>query len=1048
MRLKRLKIVGFKSFADRVTIDFDAEVIGVVGPNGCGKSNIVDAFRWVMGEQSAKSMRGDKMHDVLFGGTSKRKALNLAEVAVTLTQIAGELATPYEEVTLARRLHRNGESEYLINNQLVRLRDVQDLLLGSGMGKNAFSIFEQGKIERIINLPPVQRRTIFDEAAGIGRFLERKKESVRKLSQVDENYNRIKDIHDEVERQTRTLKKQATLAKQYQTNKERLTALEAAVLITRLKHISARTEKTDLANVLQELEKEQKAFDLTQQRHLVVKKEIGALEAKANYDREALYQANSGAKISAAEFDRQKERLAELTLREKTLQRQLSDVQARQKGFVAGSKEEGLEEKLIKLTIELKQVQQEHLQAIRRQGELKGEVQDLKRLEGVQKENGEKKKNVEQLSKEIDVLKEELSLVIRDLTVVEEELKKVDEREHERKIVDLNARAKALNSLSGAITNQLYKEAEVQERTKLLTSLIQPKRGHAKAIEVALHTYKQTLVAQSQADYDFVIAYAAKKKIKDFSLVCMEGLKGGKKGLFSYVEKGALAEHFLGSTQIEVTDEGDFIDHLGVRHSHSEKGARPFLYKEELEEIAEQLKVLEKELVVLRKAHEKLTAKQNGLKLSRRGVEEKRRKLEMQLVQENFAYQRTLKELSGKDMGIVPKLEQELKEVILLSLATSKRVEILEQERQKLQFAVQEMKVMEAKKQENAAQEKRLLDEYEQVQTTKTLTEKAIQMRHEVAVSQKEKLENLQACADESAHGFEAAKQKREEIETLYIKARDDLKELEKRKHKMELSIAEESALQNELEHELVERHQISLQEALQSEMILDNLQEAEKELKQLRISVEKAGAINMTAIEEYQIQAERFDMLDEQLNDLATSKRDLEQIIIALDAESRKIFKEVFTQIQENFKRNFQTLFNGGEADLKFTESKDILEAGIEIIAKPPGKQMRSISLLSGGEKCLTALALLFSIFEVKPAPFCILDEVDAPLDDSNVDRFTKMLKHYVDKTQFIVVTHNKKTMAVADILIGVSMEEKGVSKLLSLTFERKYADRNTERV
>lgn len=1044
MRLKTLKIVGFKSFADRVTIDFDAEVIGIVGPNGCGKSNIVDAFRWVMGEQSAKSMRGSKMHDVLFAGTQKRKSLNMAEVSVTLSDIQGELATEYEEVTITRRLYKSGESEYLINRQPVRLRDIHSLLLGSGMGKNAFSIFEQGKIDQIINLPPLQRRSIFDEAAGIGRFLERKKETIRKLSQVDENFNRIRDIHDEVERQTKTLKRQATLAKQYKEKKERLAALEMGVLITRLKRLGVEHKAAEFTKLKQELEHEQKQFELIEQKQLALKKEVGALEAHASVDREALFRAESSAKISAAECTRQQERLEELTKREQQLIEQIKELTARSAQFAKGEKGD--------LEGAMKLAQSDHLQSIKREGELKARLQKIefllqeqRRLAHVKLESEEKKGAVETCSVQIDALQVEIATFDDDLSKLNKELASFDDREAMQKITELKAKAKALEAMKERSVHRLYEQKAVQERAELLTSFIRPKRGQAEVVDGALHLYKQTLVARTREDYTFILEFAKSKKITGFSLICMDELEKKKGGLISSAQKNEVAEHFLGGVHVEITDEGDVIDALKVRHRYAVKG---LVYKQQLEEIELAVKPLEKTLLHLRKEHSKLSTQIDGLTLSRKKLEQRRRQLEMELVAHNFGYQRALKELEGKEQIDQKALEKERVEVGREIESSQKQIGVLEIKRRKTQSAFQQMKVMEAKAEESAAQEKRFIDELDEVKSTVVLTKKALETRESSRLALSEKLEQLRLDSDVSSGKVIDVKKQRDEVELSYLKGRTALKELEKKVHSAELVVAEDTALKQELVHELQERYEMTLESALATDHWIEDLKEGEKELKSLRYAIEKSGSVNMTAIDEYQEQEQRFETLSAQLKDLSESKRDLEKIIIGLDGQSRKLFKETFAYVRANFQRNFETLFQGGSADLKFTESKDILEAGVEITAKPPGKQMRSISLLSGGEKCLTALALLFSIFEVKPAPFCILDEVDAPLDDSNVGRFTTMLKHYVEKTQFIVVTHNKKTMGVADILIGVSMEEKGVSRLLSLTFERKYADRHPERV
>ncbi len=1022
MRLKKLKIVGFKSFADRVVIDFDADIIGVVGPNGCGKSNIVDAFRWVMGEQSAKSMRGSSMHDVLFAGTQKRHALNMAEVSVTLSDVGESLATPYDEVVVTRRLYRDGESGYLINRQPVRLRDVQHLFLGSGIGKNAFSIFEQGKIDRIINLPPTSRRAIFDEAAGIGRFLERKKETVRKLSQVEENYNRLRDVHGEVEKQARQLKRQAAQAKHFQENKAELEALEKAILITRLKKINHKGEGfvAELEALEKQLKDECSKLALLEEKMSLFRQELKEQEAKATTDKEQLYKVQSSAKIQAAEYARQQERLEELKKREKELLQQISEVSERRAGYM---KEIELKQghskgELEQLQAAFKELQKQYQVSWQKESELRQQAERLtfqieaskkeqaRKLEAVnrlEKESGEKKNVVETLSVQIDALQAELKKSAGKLKTT---------REQEQEM------HKQLQELTHSITKLAAKEQALQEDVdgfpKSAQSLLLAARDAKSPIYNMVSELSRCLFVESQADLQAVLAFAKAEKLHNFPIAVR-----GKKEEFRVISVPG------------------------------EEQATPFRRAEELKELAASLKQKRVERGVLEGKWQALVQVCKTFESEHKAIEEKRRKLEMTLVQENFAYRRALSDLEKeqkKEVTLVGEAEltqvqENLAAVQAQSIELKEQVATSEGLYHDAQHVAHAIQVLEAKEQESGTQEKRASDELEKVRASCKLCETALLSRKDHSEVMTEKLDRLHARSDESERDLAVLRQQHEEVETHYLAARDEVQSIEKKKHGLDVTLAEDKTLKSELVHELAERHEMTLQEGLESEILLDNLGESEKRVRHLRTQVEQGGMVNLTAIDEYQVQQERFESLDVQLKDLEETKQELEKIIVQLDGESRKLFKSTFAVVRENFKKNFAILFKGGEADLRFTESRDVLEAGVEIIAKPPGKQMRSISLLSGGEKCLTALALLFSIFEVKPAPFCILDEVDAPLDDSNIGRFTEMLKQYVQQTQFIVVTHNKKTMSVADILIGVSMEEKGVSKLISLAFAKTTA-------
>lgn len=1121
MKLKRLQIQGFKSFADKISIDFDCEIVGIVGPNGCGKSNIVDAFRWVLGEQSAKSLRGDKMHDVLFAGTDSRAPLNFAEVSVTLTEINGELPLPYEEITITRRLYRNGDSEYLINKEGVRLKDVQDLFLGSGMGKNTFSVFEQGKLDQVIHLSPLDRRAIFDEAAGIGRFLLRKKETLRRLNQVSENYVRVRDIHQEVEKQTKQLKKQAASAKQYQESTNRLNQLEQACLLSRWRVLSQKHQEEEACfkRLSEEIRQEQHRLSASQEHIETIKKALKERESRSKEEHAKLHRAVIESQLKEAETKQQTEHLRELEKKEVSLKEEQGSIERTKEQFAFELKEkrnllekalkeraiferdldeekgafEACEKGIIELRRGLKKARETHLSALQEAGNLERELQEKKLKSELASarictkkeekagwiiESQEKEKEVKALLKGIEALKIRGDKEEQERTLLKNAIREKEEglKEAHKEQMALSARRQALIRLKESCegfskgTKELLKHPKFKGRIRGLFEVFKPQ------IEwmPALHMYAQTLVVSTKKDLNEVLAFAREKKITDFSILLFEN--------GAFLHEVAVFEDLKEAIKKKkegVTKEGYHIDHRGVifHVNTTHKEANPFLREAELEMLAESLAEHEKYQKEREKEWAGFVEKLKEVEERVRELVEKRRKEEMRHVQENFSLQRTLADLRKTELEILH-LEKELQEysttLELIDLLNEKhkicaallkefklQEDLVEKQEKEVQIALrkwqeaqlrfqksqnlalgldQDYKMLQAKEEHCLRTLKKIARERDEIKELSSALKSALDSGVQEEKIYKERLIELEKSLQKRDEELEKCRMQREELEKNAAEKRNAIALLEKKQHHFDMVLVQDTALRRGIEEELLIRHQLSVEQLAFAEVPLSlDLAQAEGELGRLRHSIERSGPVNMMAIEEYEAQESRFQELGSQLRDLEEAKKDLEKVIAKLDAESRKIFKETFEMIREKFKKNFAILFNGGEANLTFTESPDVLEAGVEIVAKPPGKHMRSISLLSGGEKCLTALALLFSIFEVRPAPFCILDEVDAPLDDSNIERFTNVLKQYIEKTQFIIVTHNKKTMAIADLLLGVSMQERGISKLLSLAFQKR---------
>lgn len=1168
MRLKKLVICGFKSFAEKAVLDFSPGITAVVGPNGCGKSNIVDSFRWVMGEQSARAIRGDKMLDILFAGSGQRKPTNMAEVTLTFTEVDGDLPVDFGEVSICRRVYRSGESEFFINRNPVRLKDIESLFWDTGLGKDAFCIFEQGKIEQLIQYTPLERRAIFEEAAGILRFKQRKKEALRKLEQAEVNFSRAQDIYLEIQKQCVTLEVQAVSAVNYKQNKTELEGLEKRLFLDKWDKIFQREQS------LREQFEVEKAHYLTKTRE---KEECGVRlsEAKATLNghnlnlkvcMEKLFHLKSQQEVKASEWKALHTQKDETEKKIHKCQRDLEQIKLRRltsldefqknsnlmqdytveveelKAKVKEAKErfESFKHLIDELREMQKEIQQNRLKHSQqeihiksqlqenkmrletkkeRQEGLQGQLQKLeKQLQETKQAELEKRGLFEAASSMIDQKKKHLVQYEYEISLIQEELKKGQQEiktlQHEK--AEIHARRNALIRLKEDMeglssgTKRLLQETKkvngpLAGKLKPLYELFSKEQELDAPRMAALRPYTQTLVVNRHEELNSVLQFAVQHQLKEFSLLCCDDLKASRELVEGELEEQtSLTTHFFHSTTVAerveeialkscpkaqvswLSKDGFFKDKLSVLFAPLDPEKNTFLRESEIKNLTRLLEQLEEKLLVLENKSSGLEEKKQLMQTERQELDKALRIQEMKLVEINFSLQNSL----ADQKKIVQNIEQmhqetktiheEMQQASSLICEWSEKEDQLRVELAEFQKNYQEIEVklqenlstikekegelrayerefqskndslqqcqrlcqvfratdQEQEKQEINLQEEHLLFLEKNEELICKLKERSIELDDLKGVVQSSKQELDRAEAE-----FESCQKKIQQIEEADRKILDAMKELESQIHKKEILLAEDLALLKSMEEDCYHLNQCSVDE-IRAEMAL--IQKPfekggiEKRAKELRRELEDAGDINLAAIEEFEKQKERENFFHQQLEDLQSSKQELIQIIGKLDDESRKMFEEIFGKIRTNFKKNFNLLFEGGEADLSFTESKDILEAGIEITAKPPGKQMRSISLLSGGEKCLTAMALLFAIFEVKPSAFCILDEVDAPLDEANVRRFTNMIRQFVDKTQFIIITHNKRTMSIADVLFGVSMEEKGVSKLLSLVFDK----------
>lgn len=1151
MRLKKIELFGFKSFAERTVIEFDVGITGVVGPNGCGKSNVADAFRWVLGEQSARSLRGEKMGDVIFAGTSKRKPCQFAEVILTFTEVGGALPVEYEEVAVGRRLYRNGESEYLLNGNSVRLKDIQSLFWDTGLGKDSLAIFEQGKIEEVILRSPVERRPIFESAAGILRFRERRKEAYRKLEQTGHNLSRIEDVTREVTRQMEQLEKQVAEAKEYHEAKGRLDLLERALLCTKLVRLEESIAKGNeqIAKMDEQMAKGKERVAASGEILLQLQKKLEERERELAVARETFYQSRSARDVKRVEADGIKKRLGELdrTLKKyeaelKALEGQVAELHRTEEATAKEGDESGalveaeshykegrvvaerLEERVAELRAKQKEADRERMELVQLSHAVTSQLRESRvRLEAgrerldkivlrtkqLQERKEELSKGVEERKKSVAHLSTSVDGFKAKVKQIEEQLKEAMEGVRQREgglerlrveRTEASARQKVLVRLKEEMetfspgTRQLMRAAKdekspIYAKVVPLFERIKPVDGMAEAVASVLHAYGQTLLAESQEALQLVWEYAQSKGIVGFSLTSPALLKGDGLSLL----QGDL--HWFGAVERResmdlsdlgrnvVTPQGVYVDGCGVLFCPAAGESNLFLREAELEELKERLLQIEIEW----KRQESELAHQREqvgqLQKERSESDKAHRQEEMKLVEANFGLQRALRDLEALDRedGEIGREEKRLRgEAGDLEAAVQKLQLKQEEAHGRLEEVQKRFHEVEGQLEEGLAQlnacRKSLQEREERFQElSKRVHQRQAQHRlfeakmqaierqrerigGERAESERQRQEltaqvggleeALAAFVNQLSEGELICKRLEEEVtlakeaiaggDKKVREAEAALQELGGARRGVDLQKEQQQEGLRQMAQEAEERFGLGVRQLKEMELPkIASVREGEGEIHRLRRKLEASTHVNLAAIEEYEEHKKRAEFLANQVGDLAGSKKELLQIIHGLEKVSRAQFKETFEKVRANFQRQFQTLFHGGEADLRFTESQDVLEAGIEIVAKPPGKQMRSITLLSGGEKCLTAMALLFAIFEVNPSPVCILDETDAPLDETNVGRFVEVLRSFLDRTQFVLITHNKKTMESAGVLIGVTMEERGVSRPIEMRLE-----------
>lgn len=1178
MQLKKLVLKGFKSFAEKTVVEFDSGVTAVVGPNGSGKSNIIEAIRWVMGEQSAKNLRGGRMHDVIFSGTNARKPINIAEVTLVLDNKDGFLPVDFEEVSVTRRITRSGDSDYLMNTQPCRLKDIVDLFMDSGLGKESFSIISQGQVEAIFNSKAEDRRAIFEEAAGVFKYKVRKEKAERKLEDTQDNLDRVQDILYELDGQVEPLRNQASIAKEYLEKKEELTDLDIGVSVMRVQELQETVStgketlnelSEDLAEVESSISEDQTSLaELKGQLHEVERQreelnsqllstvqESERTEAALNLHAEKAKHKEAFLQEKQSSIEKQESAKADLLSRleecEKTVQdysekvesltQQLADKRA-QMTRLEGNREEAMEE-----------LRATYIELMQKQTTLKNEQTYLEqqlsrqsiRREKVQKDATEAKKEFDEIDatveakiKEHESVKESLDALVERFQSVKaehDELARTQDSKQQRlnealsQMQQAKAKQRSLIEMQESYAGYFAGvKAIMQNRETVdgivgtVADLIEIPKDYVDAVDTVLGSSSQFVVVESEKAGRDAIGYLKKNRAGRATFLpiptikaryireeakkqaeAIDGFIGIASELIQYEDRVAnVIQNLLGNTIVAkdiqaanaiaravqyryrvVSLEGDVMNAGGSMTGGGGKrssNAHLFSQKKELKELEIFIGETEKTVEIRQKEVEKDQTKQKELSdelESIRAEGEEKRVYEKQLQSERDSLEERRTRLEREQKAF----QYESSEVEKEWSENSERLEEIKQERDTIETQVNEQKSemsalseqkedVEIKKQaleqemsdlqeelngareEQAAarsQETSLNNQVEQV-------EEAVQaLRQDMAAFEagedfgskeelEEKLEQLKEKHQQLKEQERERKETQEQTEEQVATTESALSQKQGRKQylsdekaKVDVELSRADVTIDHLLNYLAEEYSMSYEEArLQPKLDLP-VEEAQKRVKLLKKGIEELGPVNIGAIEEYERVHERWQFLTEQQEDLLEAKAKLYDTMDEMDTEVERRFKETFEQIQAQFAKVFPKMFGGGQAELRLTDPDNLLTSGVDIVAQPPGKKLSSLSLLSGGERALTAISLLFAIIQVRPIPFCILDEAEAALDEANVSRFGKYLREFETDTQFIVITHRKGTMEEADSLYGVTMQEKGVSKLVSVRLQ-----------
>ena len=1169
MYLKEIEIQGFKSFADKTKVVFDQGVTAVVGPNGSGKSNITESLRWALGESSVKSLRGGKMPDVIFAGTESRKPLNYASVVVTLDNHDGFIKDAGQEIRVERHIYRSGDSEYKIDGKKVRLRDIHDLFLDTGLGRDSFSIISQGKVEEIFNSKPEERRAIFEEAAGVLKYKTRRKETESKLQQTQDNLDRLEDIIYELDNQIKPLEKQAENARKFLDLEGQRKAIYLDVLVAQIKENKAELESTEeeLAQVQELLTSYYQKREKLEEENQTLKKQRQDLQAEMAKDQGSLMDLTSlisdlERKLALSKLESEQvalnqqeaqARLAALEDKRNSLSKEKSDKESSlallEENLVQNNQKlNRLEAELLAFSddpdqmIELLRERfvallQEEADVSNQLTRIENELENSRQLSQKQADQLEKLKEqlatarekARQQNAELETAKEQVQKLLADYQVCakEQEEQKTSYQTQQSQLFDRldnlknkQARAQSLENILKNHSNFYAGVKSVLQEKDRLGGIIGAVSEHLTfdvhyqtALEIALGASSQHIIVEDEGAATKAIDFLKRNRAgratflplttikartissqNQDAIAASPGFLGMADELVTFDTRlEAIFKNLLATTAIfdtveharaaarqvryqvrMVTLDGTELRTGGSYAGGANRQNNSIFIKPELEQLQ---KEIAEEEVSLRSEEASLKTLQDEMARLTERLEGIKSQGEQARIQEqglSLAYQQTSQQV--EELETLWKLQEE--ELNRLSDGDwqadkekcQERLATIASDKQNLEAEIEEIK-----SNKNAIQERYQNLQEEVAQARLLKTELQGQKRYEVADIERlgkeldnlnieqeeiqrllqEKVDNLEKVDTELlAQQAEEAKTQKTNLQQGLIRKQFELDDIEgqlddiashldqarqqneewiRKQTRAEAKKEKVSERLRHLQSQLTDQYQISYTEALEKAHELENLNLAEQEVQDLEKAIRSLGPVNLDAIEQYEEVHSRLDFLNSQRDDILSAKNLLLETIKEMNDEVKERFKSTFEAIRESFKVTFKQMFGGGQADLILTEG-DLLTAGVEISVQPPGKKIQSLNLMSGGEKALSALALLFSIIRVKTIPFVILDEVEAALDEANVKRFGDYLNRFDKDSQFIVVTHRKGTMAAADSIYGVTMQESGVSKIVSV--------------
>ena len=1185
MYLKSIEIHGFKSFANKIVFQFHNGITGIVGPNGSGKSNVADAVRWVLGEQRIKQLRGASMQDVIFSGTELRKPLGYAYVAITLDNSDHQLAIDYNEVTVARRIYRSGESEYLLNGTPCRLKDVNELFYDTGIGKEGYSIIGQGQIDKILSGKPEERRELFDEAAGIVKFKRRKLAAQKKLEDEQQNLVRVNDILSELEKQIGPLEKQSETAKIYLKKKEELKTLDVNMFLLENQRLQEQLkdaqEKYDIAS--EDLENTSKQYENIKEEYEKIEGQItlldetieknrsaltdtsmlrGKLEGEINVLKEQIHSARNNEEhlkqrreavlneIAAKNQDKEgilsdkgqiDEQVAEIEKKRDEAKAALTAVQScieELNNQIEGGKNAIIEALNARATIKSKLGRYDTMteQVNIRKAELTSRILRMKSDEAQQEETLKALNDeFEKINEEIRTLNDAVESKEEKLTLLRETLADKDKKLRDTQVSyhQEKSRLEALSNLTeryegygGSVKKVMERKEQEKGIVGVVADIIKVDKKYETAIETALGGNIQNIVTDDEETAKRMIGYLKQTKAGRATFLPLTSITHPQefKNPESLKEKGVLgmadelvhvdekyrnvAKAMLGRIvvvdQVDnavriarkfdygirmVTLEGELLVPGGAISGGAFKNNSNLLgRRREMEEMETSVKKYLKEVDTLLQEIEDTKAERNKLRLS---LEEDKASLQKKFIEQNTARLNVIKAKERKEEASESSLELKNEEREIES-----QIQEIRLSKEEISRELQDSETLEKQTEGKIKECQVLLDEKRSEESENLAGVNALEVEVEKMLQQQG---FHQQNVDRINTELERSKSELSEIEEGLLGNTKDIEQKENNIRQIEETIqashTSQSDTEKQLQEDITKKEELSAKqknffkdrEALSEKMAgldkevyrlnaqreklqdmtesqinymwdeyeitlsdaagmrneeLNDLPAMKRDISTLKDQIKKLGDVNVNAIEDYKNLMERYSFLKTQHDDLIEAEKTLEGIITELDTAMRKQFHEKFGEISREFDKVFKEMFGGGKGTLELMEDEDILEAGIRIIAQPPGKKLQNMMQLSGGEKALTAIALLFAIQNLKPSPFCLLDEIEAALDESNVSRFAKYLHKLTRHTQFIVITHRRGTMEQVDRLYGITMQEKGVSTLVSVNLIDKELD------